>query len=251
MGFLLTIQMKITAISDIHGDLPKIEETDLLIIAGDWSPLEIQRDMAKMHQWITDAFLPYLKNTPADRIIFIAGNHDFVCDDEYNFYDLLFQYKNSFKNSFIKTQLRKFGLEKKVKYLENSYTTYNKVKIYGCPYVSGCDGWAFANAQMRMSYEGIPRCDILVTHQPPRYNGIATTELKYHGVKLKKDFGSVTLMNRILEIKPKLVFCGHIHAGDHTPQIITHSNGTETKLYNCSLKNEEYNIAYKPQIVEI
>ena len=242
--------MKITAISDLHGHLPKIEKTDLLIIAGDWSPLEIQRDLPYMHQWMVEFFFPYLQEVPAEKIVFIAGNHDFVCDDEYNFYDLLFHTKQSFKKHFFRTQLKKFKLEEKVRYLENSYTLYNRVKIYGCPYVFGCDGWAFANAQTRMSYEGIPKCDILVTHQPPRYNGIATTEIKYSGCLIKKDFGSTVLMDRILEIKPKLVFCGHIHSGDHTPQIITHADNTETKLYNCSLKNEEYNVAFKPQIVE-
>lgn len=158
--------------------------------------------------------------------------------------------KLSFKNHFLRKQIEKFNLNKKVKYLENSYTIYNKIKIYGCPYVFGCDGWAFSNAQIKMSYPNIPKCDILITHQPPRYKSIALSELKYPGCRIKKDFGSTELLDRILAIKPKLVFCGHVHGGNHTPQIINHLDNTETKLYNCSLKNEEYELDFSPQIVD-
>lgn len=242
--------MRITAMSDIHGDLPKINETDLLIIAGDWSPLEIQRDSLYMKEWLLEFFFPYLRDVPADKVIFIAGNHDFVCDDEYNFYDTLFLSKKSFKKNFLRTYLSKVGIKDKVKYLEDSYTIYNGVKIYGCPFVFGCDGWAFSNAQLRMSYQAIPKCDILVTHQPPKYNDIGSITVKQCGCLLKRDFGSTDLTDRIKQIKPSLVFCGHIHEGDHSKQTIVYDDGKETALYNCALKDENYKLKFKPVEVE-
>ena len=41
--------------------------------------------------------------------------------------------------------------------------------------------------------------------------------------------------------KPKYVFCGHIHSGDHVPYT---KDGVT--VVNCSLKDEDYKITYKP-----
>ena len=44
----MTKKLKITAISDIHGDLPIIDPCDVLCICGDIVPLEIQRNYTKL-----------------------------------------------------------------------------------------------------------------------------------------------------------------------------------------------------------
>ena len=49
--------MKVTAISDLHGNLINIEnESDLILICGDISPLEFQRDYKKMTKWFFNDF---------------------------------------------------------------------------------------------------------------------------------------------------------------------------------------------------
>lgn len=52
--------MKVTAISDLHGNLIDIEPCDLLLICGDISPLDIQRDYIQMTKWIFNEFREWI-----------------------------------------------------------------------------------------------------------------------------------------------------------------------------------------------
>lgn len=78
-------------------------------------------------------------------------------------------------------------------------------KIYGSPHsIAYGDRWsAFAgvDSELRKSWEKIPPdTDILVTHSPP------------FGV-LDVGLGSQALLERVLNIKPKVHIFGHIHHG--------------------------------------
>ena len=123
--------MRITAISDIHGSLIPIESTDLLIIAGDWSPLEIQTKIWYMREWINDCFLPWCDQIDANRILFVAGNHDFICDQNFmqnpipNLQNPLPNLQNPlFKKDILWQYLRKHRLLNKITYLDCSSSTY-------------------------------------------------------------------------------------------------------------------------------
>lgn len=240
--------MRITAISDTHGYLPKIEKTDLLLIAGDWSPLEIQTDAYFMKQWINDCLLTWFKETPADKIIFIAGNHDFICDDRFLEIPLANAPIVTFEKDILKPMLKKNKLTNKVTYLCNSSTKYNGLKIYGCPNVEGCRGWAFATTYVEELYAKIPKCDILITHQPPLFNNIAQVRNYKNNIV---DFGSYSLLCAVKKSKPKLHFCGHIHEGNHEPQQLVHSENSVTTIINVSIKNEEYQPFYKQTVIDI
>ena len=53
--------MKIIAISDLHGYLPTIEEqADIMLIAGDISPLKIQGMKTLMKEWMEEEFVPWI-----------------------------------------------------------------------------------------------------------------------------------------------------------------------------------------------
>lgn len=241
--------MRITAISDIHGSLIPIPRTDLLIIAGDWSPLEIQQNDWAMRQWLATQFIPWMKKIECSRICFIAGNHDFICEPVFLNSDLLLtgSPRLEFSRDILHPLLQKHNLLQKVCYLENSFATYNGLRIFGCPYVEGCRGWAFSQSELKFPYSNIKKCDILITHQPPQYNLLGTTCIDNKEYSL----GSVSLLERIKQIKPKLVFSGHIHEGNHQPQILQHSNTKKTILYNCAIKDEEYEVRFNPQTLEI
>src|ERR1700748_3248881 len=60
--------MKITCISDIHGEYPETTGGDLLILAGDYTGSD------KIPQW--DAFYKWLHKQDYRKKIMIAGNHD-------------------------------------------------------------------------------------------------------------------------------------------------------------------------------
>lgn len=68
--------MKVCAISDLHGYLPEIEKSDILLICGDISPLEIQFNKPKMKVWLETEFAYWIKSLPVDKVYMVAGNHD-------------------------------------------------------------------------------------------------------------------------------------------------------------------------------
>lgn len=69
--------MKVTAISDLHGNLIDIEPCDLLLICGDISPLDIQRDYIQMTKWIFNEFREWIMKIDCSTVILTPGNHDF------------------------------------------------------------------------------------------------------------------------------------------------------------------------------
>ena len=72
--------MKVVAFSDPHGDLPKVKnfpECDVVCIAGDICPLDVQRDLVESISWFLLTFKPWAESLPCKKVIFIGGNHDF------------------------------------------------------------------------------------------------------------------------------------------------------------------------------
>ena len=59
-------------------------------------------------------------------------------------------------------------------------------------------------------------------------------------------FGSAELAEAITEKRPRFVFCGHIHTGQH--------GGVDfegSRIYNVSRLDERYEIAYEPTWVDV
>lgn len=224
--------MKIIAISDLHGNLISIPETsDVLVIAGDWSPLYIQRDYASMLTWIKNKFIPWMLSLNTKHIIFIPGNHDLVCtnnDFELYLYNVLSEYR----------------AQSMIHYLSNSWVTIGDKKFFGIPNSESPIGWAFSDPY-NSDYLFDADTDVLITHQPPRIGNIGYVD------KYGLDFGSNTLKERILASNIELNVCGHIHTGSHQTQIVKLNNSKLAEIRNVSILDEDYSIAFPPTAIEI
>ncbi len=113
-------------------------------------------------------------------------------------------------------------------------TEYNGFKIYGSPWQPTRGDWAFnANEDQREAiWAKIPNdIDILLLHGPPF--GIGDDQV--NGID-----GCVFLLNKIMQIKPKLTVCGHIHSGRGTYEQEFGS------IINAAMVDDNYRLIHKP-----
>lgn len=174
--------MTIYAVSDLHGHEPYIPDCDLELFGGDYSPYH---DLKKDKQYLDTVFRKYLERSNARYKIGIAGNHDFV-----------FQHDPDFARSLPWI------------YLQDELVEIEGVKIYGTPYVNRFYDWAFMEneSQLQERFKKIPEgLDILLSHGP----AYAHLDMNGNGTHC----GSVSLLERIKQVKPNSVIFGHIHEG--------------------------------------
>lgn len=234
--------MKIAAISDIHGHLcDDIPKCDVLCICGDILPLQVQRNVIKSVSWLCQDFKPWVESLPCKYVIFIAGNHDFIFEN--------LGPKAGRRPREVMMEI--FGeshlKNSKLIYLRDESVIIDGVKFYGTPWCPELDNWAFYknSSELYDIFSSIhDDTDILLTHCPPKI-GNAGVVLQ-DGWNKGRDFGSLELQAALID-KPniKWVLSGHIHSGDHN---ITKFNNTN--IVNVSIKDESYNVAYKPLIFE-
>lgn len=163
--------MKVAAISDLHGlDVPDVPACDLLIVAGDC-----------LHD--RDAFGEWLQRQPAETIVGIAGNHDYLAlSDPAGVRDLPWIY------------------------LEDEGVVVDGVKVWGSPWSVRFGSWAFmaSEDQLAQMWALIPDdTEILVVHGPP--HGVLDKAWRDH-------VGSISLRTRLRGLLDlRLFVCGHIH----------------------------------------
>lgn len=212
--------LKIVAISDQHGTLPTIPPCDLLLIAGDVTPVTNHNLLYQAH-WLNTEFRYWLEALPAKQIVYIAGNHDLVFQQQ--------------------PQLVPKDLP--AVYLQDSSFTWHSLKIWGTPWQPWFFDWAFNldEPELRRKWDLIPPdTDILVVHGPPHGYG--------DGVPRRGGLdstGSPSLLDRIRQIQPKLVVFGHIHEG-RGEWLVGNS-----RLANVTLLNASYEPVYEPWVYEL
>lgn len=231
--------MKILVTSDTHGNLDKLDLTDidLALFAGDVAPLRglSALDVYDQLNWINTKFFEFCEIWKDAKIVFVPGNHDFFPLIRERFGDKLHRKSLNLKLASNATML----IDKLVE--------VDGVKIYGSPWVPIISyRWAFEaeSDKLKDRFSMIPEdIDILVTHTPPRFNKLGIS-LEY-GID-SENFGCSELADEILKKRPKMCFCGHIHSGDHQMNRLG-----ESEVWNVARVNESYSIAYEPIIVEI
>lgn len=233
-------EVRLTAMSDLHGYLPKdMQETDVVLICGDIVPLDCQRDNIETQSWLLNRFFPWCMSLPCDKVLFIAGNHDF-------FFEWMMTDKNGNHqkpNIVMKRLLVGASQEcySKIKYLENSSYDYRGYKFYGCPFIGELHNWAFykQSDELKKAYSKIPdNADVLMTHCPPAVKDYGFV-LQYGSYNYMSDFGCHELKDAIEIKKPRLSVFGHIHSGNHKAELID-----GTMYCNVSLKDEGYRVSY-------
>lgn len=224
--------MKIVGISDIHGNLIDCPECDVLCIAGDIFPLDIQRIYAGSVGWMRYKFVPWVESLPCKKVVLVAGNHDFLLDTECRSFYM---------------ELREFNpceLSEKLIYLDKKMVEIDGVTFYGDPTCTGPRGWAFYRRDEHGLFDSIPNCDVLITHQPPY--GKVSTVLQEDSFNYGRNYGAKSLTDRLQQGGVKYCLSGHIHSGLHTGEKIG-----ECMCYNVSIKDERYVVSYNPFILEI
>ena len=209
--------MKIVVLGDTHNRHDQIEvpDGDLLIHAGDFT---LRGNLVEVTK-----FLDWFENQPHQFKVFIAGNHDFLFEDQPGIARGLVEGRNFY-------------------YLQDSSVIFDNenLKIFGSPWQPWFHNWAFnlqRGEEIARKWNQIPNdIDILVTHGPP------------HGILDFADnsvehVGCEELKKKVLEIKPKIHIFGHIHEaygveeGDYTLFV----NGC-----NCNL---DYEVVNKPVVL--
>lgn len=219
--------MKICAISDLHGDLIDISPCNLLIICGDIVPLNRQTSGHKSLAWLRNKFLPWAIDLPCDKVIFIAGNHDWVAEKS---------------SGHLFEMFPKYG---KITYLFHEDYEYEGLKIFGTPYCQRFYNWAFMrdDEDLQQMYKCIPKdLDILITHDAP----YGVSDILLQSGYTKEHIGNKPLRDAILEKEPKYVLHGHLHSTSHEFELLGSS-----KVVNCSIKDEQYQLVYDPIYFEI
>ena len=185
--------MKIWHISDTHGyhELLQIPEgIDMVIHSGDCSnvrnPYNNEPEVRKFIDWFSSLDIKYK--------VYVAGNHD---------------------TSIEKKLVTKADFtDNDIHYLENETIVIDGIKIFGSPFTPTFGNWSFnkdRNKLERIWRKAINEdVDIVIVHGPPK--GIL--DLSYDRKNLIENCGDKSLMNRVKEVKPKLMLFGHIHNCD-------------------------------------
>lgn len=221
--------MRITFISDTHGKHDEVTHTlpggDLLIHAGDISNRGRRTEIQDFIKWFSG-----IDNYTHK--IFIAGNHDFGCQDEPAAVTELLRLNPGCE--YLYDDLFLVGKET---------DDYDKmIKVWGSPWQPEFHNWAFNLPRQGQELKAVwdmitPDVDILITHGPP------FGHLDYVAYN-KLNVGCELLRERVDYLKPKIHVFGHIHSG------YGYKFDGHTHYFNAAVLDERYQFTQKPLTID-
>lgn len=205
--------MKIVCISDTHNQYQTLDnllpDGDMIVHAGDLVSHGTVEEIQKFIDWYSK--LPYKYK------LFVGGNHD----------------------GALEHQREQIHIPSNLIYLENELVEIEGIRIWGSPVSPPYRSFGFMwnDAQRELLYQSVPdECDIIINHSPP-FGTLDLVDDVHVGCKF--------LANRLAQVKPKIVICGHIHEAYGTIQ-------KDNTLYvNPSLMTRKYQPINPPIIIEI
>jgi len=221
--------MKIVAISDTHEHFHRPEdmpEGDVLIHAGDITNMGYAHAVKKFAQYLSGIHYKY------DEILVIAGNHDFIFEQD---------------PAAARALLNEFGPHN-LHYLQDDAFVYHhlesdtKYNFYGSPWQPRFCDWAFnvdRGPLIAEKWAAIPpNTDILITHGPP------------HGIldpgRGEKHVGCEDMLQWITgTVQPRVHIFGHCHMG------YGRFEQGNTLFINAAACDEQHKLANPPQIISI
>jgi Icc-related predicted phosphoesterase len=208
--------MRVLCLSDLHGFLPKLPSSNLVLIGGDIVPI-YNHQLWFQEQWLDTNLRQWLGEIETDKIIFSAGNHDLIFEKAPD----------------------KVPKDLPWTYLQDSSTEFENLKIFGTPASILYNHWAFNFTEEEISkkWELIPEdTNILVVHGPPFGYGDMTVD--------GEQTGSKSLTEKIKNLKDlKLIVTGHIHCSRGKYKL------NDKYILNSSLLNEQYEMTNAPFLV--
>lgn len=212
--------MRVVCTSDLHGTTPvDLPEGDVLVIAGDVCPVW-DHDRAYQANWLKGHFREWLLDQPHSYKIVVGGNHDFVLQSTPKGV-----VQGWFDGAF---------------YLQDDAVNIMGTLFYGTPWSTKFGKWAFMEEDddLEIIYSVIPEeTDVLISHGPP--GGACDYTLTGHVT------GSWSLRDRIQEVKPELVVCGHIHEAYGVEYI------DSIPVWNVAFMNVDYKPTNEPMVIDL
>lgn len=218
--------MRLVCLSDTHNfhDRLAVPEGDILVHAGDFTMRGRRAEIAAFDSW--------LGTLPHRHKLVVAGNHDFLFQDE---------------------PAAARALLTNATYLEDSGVTLDGVTFWGSPWQPWFFDWAFnlrRGAPLKAKWDLIPAgTDVLVTHGPPHKVRDRVLKPIGRGIGLiigtGDEVGCEELKKAVDRLTPRVHLFGHIHEG------YGQETRGKTTFVNAASCDKDYRPANPPIVVDL